>query len=459
MNSQHKRREADNGLTKEQIRKSLRDSTLDCVGASVTGGLTINYVTPYALTMQATTQQIGYLSSFPNLAMMLISFFAPMMVERVGSRRVFLLIADLIFDLLWLPILAVPYLFHTNQVWWLILFFTLSTAASGVIGPPWSAMMADLTPPELRGSYFGLRNLVGNFVTLIFSFVAGGLLQIYTDNTRLAFTIIFGGAMFGRLVSLYYLSRMSEPHPTLSPTVPQESIPQMARNLFSTNIGRFIIFVFFLNLGQNIAAPFFSPYLLSELKVSYINYQIINATAVIITILTVVWWGKRADKTGNIKILRITAMMVTFVSILWLVNSSVVWLCATQVYSGFAWAGFNLCAGLFIWDAAPQENRTRYIALFAGLSALGLTLGSLIGGDLGPNLPKIFGSYYLSIFLLSGIVKLVVVAGLFRRISEVRSVQAVKTTELLFGGLRPSMLANWWRRIYDHTHRRRPPQN
>ena len=209
MNSQHKRREADNGLTKEQIRKSLRDSTLDCVGASVTGGLTINYVTPYALTMQATTQQIGYLSSFPNLAMMLISFFAPMMVERVGSRRVFLLIADLIFALLWLPILAVPYLFHTNQVWWLILFFTLSTAASGVIGPPWSAMMADLTPPELRGSYFGLRNLVGNFVTLIFSFVAGGLLQIYTDNTRLAFTIIFGGAMFGRLVSLYYLSRMS----------------------------------------------------------------------------------------------------------------------------------------------------------------------------------------------------------------------------------------------------------
>jgi predicted MFS family arabinose efflux permease len=247
---------------------------------------------------------------------------------------------------------------------------------------------------------------------------------------------------------------MSEPHPTLSRTVQQESLPQMARNLFSTNIGRFIFFVFFLNLAQNIAAPFFSPYLLSELKVSYINYQIINATAVIITILTVVWWGRRADKAGNIKILHASAIMIIFVSILWLFNSSVVWLCATQVYSGFAWAGFNLCAGLFIWDAAPQENRTRYISLFAGLSALGLTLGSLIGGDAGPYLPKISGSYYLSIFLLSGIVKLIVVAGLFRRISEVRSVQAIKTTELLFGGLRPEALANWWQTICDRIRNR-----
>jgi len=88
------------------------------------------------------------------------------------------------------------------------------------------------------------------------------------------------------------------------------------------------------------------------------------------------------------------------VSLLWLVNSSVIWLLATQVYSGFAWAGFNLCAGIFIWDAAPQENRSRYIALFGALSALGITIGSLIGGNLGPYLPKISGSYFLTLFLV-----------------------------------------------------------
>jgi MFS family permease len=206
-------------------------------------------------------------------------------------------------------------------------------------------------------------------------------------------------------------------------------------------------------MAQNIDAPFFSAYLLEELHKSYISYQLITATMAVMTMLVVVWWGKRADKAGRVKVLHITALMIPFVSLLWLVNSSVTWLLATQVYSGFAWAGFNLCAGIFIWDAAPQENRSRYIALFGAFSALGITMGSLIGGNLGPYLPKISGSYFLTLFLVAGIVKLIVVLGLFRRISEVRNVQPIKATELLFGDLNPTALVAWWRRINDRSRR------
>jgi hypothetical protein len=70
------------------------------------------------------------------------------------------------------------------------------------------------------------------------------------------------------------------------------------------------------------------------------------------------------------------------------------------------------------------------------MNALGITLGALIGGNLAPHLPKISGSYFLTLFLIAGIVKFLVVLGLFRRISEVRDVLPVKTTELLFSGLR-----------------------
>ena len=401
--------------------------------------------------MQATTQQIGYLSSMPNFAIMLMSLFAPMISERVGNRKNFILSLVLVMGLLWLPIMAIPFVFHTNQVWWLIVFFTLITAASGIVGPTWSSMMADLTPPGLRGSYFGFRSFVGGLVTLVFSFVAAGLLQILTGNTRLAFTIIFIGAMIGRLISLFFLSRQYDPHPILPANPRKESIPQIIRRLFSTNIGRFMIFIIFFNLAQNIDAPFFSAYLLKELHISYISYQLITATMAVMTMLVVVWWGKRADKAGRIKVLHITALMVPFVSLLWLVNSSVAWLCAVQVYSGFAWAGFNLCAGMFIWDAAPQENRTRYIALFGALNALGITLGALIGGNLGPYLPKISGSYFLTLFLVAGIAKLIVVLGLFRRISEVRNVPTIKATELLFGDLNPAALITWWREISDRS--------
>lgn len=431
---------------------------LDGMFASVTGGLTGNYITPYALTMQATTQQIGYLASFPNFANMLVMLIAPLLAERVGSRKKFILPGVFIHALLYLPMLALPFIIPTNQVWWLIALVTLSTAAGGIIGPPWSAMMADLVPTEIRGSYFGVRNRINNFISLVFSFVAGGLLQIFTGDTRLAFVIIFAGAFVGRIISLYFLAAMAEPHPSLPKNGTRDSLAQITRGLFSTNIGRFIVFVMFLSFAQNLGAPFFSPYILKELKINYMSYQIIHAFTAVVQILVMTWWGKHADRVGNVKILRICALMIPFVPMLWLVSSNVVWICSVQVYSGFAWAGFNLCAGLFIYDAAPQENRARYIALHGALSAVGAMTGAFVGGNIGDYLPQIKGSDYLSLFLLSGILRLGVVLLLFRKIEEVREVEAVKTTELLFGKLRPSELAKSWRNFYARVRRIRRPR-
>jgi MFS family permease len=427
---------------------------MDAIAGTAAFGLTGAFITPYALTMKATTQQIGYLASVPNFMNMLVSLLAPMISERAGSRKALIVPTVFFQAIMFLPMLLIPYIFHTNQVWWLIIFCSLSTIAGGLSSSPWSSMMADLLPSELRGRYFGMRNRITSIIGLLSSFAAAGLLQLFTGNTMMAFTIVFAGATFGRLISTYGLSQMTEPHPVLSRDIPRESIPKIAGELFSTNIGRFILFAVFLNFAQNIDAPFFSVYMLRELKISYINYQIVNAMMAVVSIFVVAWWGRRADKAGNLKILHITALMIPFISMLWLVNSSVIWFCTIQVYAGFAWAGFNLCVGLFLWDAAPQENRTRFVAFFGALNALAITLGALIGGNLGPHLFKISGSYFLSLFLIAGIVKLLVVLGLFRRISEVREVPAEKTTELLFGGLRPAALANWRRNLrHPRSHR------
>ena len=436
-----KQREAPSGLTKEQTRKTLKNSILDGGAASVMSGLTGNYVTPYALTMQASTQQIGYLSSIPSFANMLVLLVAPFLSERAGSRKSLVLPAVLAQALMWLPILAIPYLFNSNQVWWLIAFVTLSTVAGSLSGPPWSAMMADLIPMELRGRYLGVRNRINGFVALVFSFVAGGLLQLLTGNVTLAFAIICGGAFAARLSSFYFLSLMNEPHPSVARPTAREGIPQIARGLLSTAVGRFMVFTVFLNMAVNTGSPFFSAYVLRELKYSYISYQFINAASAVVTLLAVTWWGRRADRAGSVKILRITAVLIPFVPVMWLVSNSVYWMSFVQVYSGFVWAGFNICAGLFIYDASPQENRARYIALYGALASIGTTLGSLAGGNLGPLLPRIAGSYFLTLFLVSGISRMVVVLLLLRLVSEVRDVQPVSTADILFSGLRPAALA------------------
>ena len=60
---------------------------MDAIAGTAAFGLTGAFITPYALTMKATTQQIGYLASVPNFMNMLVSLLAPMISERAGSRK------------------------------------------------------------------------------------------------------------------------------------------------------------------------------------------------------------------------------------------------------------------------------------------------------------------------------------------------------------------------------------
>jgi MFS family permease len=401
-------------------------------------GLTQNYVTPYALTMNATTQQVGLLTGIPNFTMAAVQFAAPGLSERVGSRRGFILRMAFLHALMWLPILLVPYLFATHQVWWLIGFVTLGTAFDSAANPVWGSMMADLVQQKLRGRFFGGRSRITGFISGVFMLVAGGILQLLTGNTNLAFTIIFAGAIASRLTSFYFLTQMYEP---LSPTIEKrshEGMLKISRVLVTTSLGSFILFCALINFTATVAGPFFSPYMLRDLKYSYITYTIMNAASGLATIAFMTWWGKRMDRAGSIKVLKITSLFIPFVPLGWAISRNFWWLIVVQVFSGFSWAGFQLSSSVFIYDAAPQENRTRYIALYNSLVFLGVSVGSLIGGIVAPHLPPFMGSYFLSIFIVSGLARLVVVVFFLPRMKEVRTVPAVSTSEVLFSDFKPA---------------------
>lgn len=416
------------------VKKSLRYSVLDGSAYSAMLGLTQDCITPFALALKATTAQVGLLVSIPNLAMALSQLTVPRLAEKARSRKKFILPIALAHALMWLPVLLIPWLFPGEKVWWLIGFFTVITALGSLGNPVWGSMMADLVPEEMRGKFFGFRGRVGGLLTLIFFFVGGAILEVSNKSVFVGFAIIFGLALVFRLISWFFLSRMYDP-PSSATRHSAFKLVATLKKMPSTNVGKFIIYVALMKFATYLAGPFFAVFMLRDLKFSYLTYVGITATADLVNILFLSFWGKRADKAGNIKVLRITALLVPLVPLLWIIGRDFYYLIPIQVLSGFAWSGFNLVSVNFLYDAASPEKRTQYIALANALNGVAICLGALTGGLLATHLPNLFGYQLLSLFLISGIARGLVGIRLYSRVFEMRRVRETTTAELLLGGL------------------------
>ncbi|MDD5191337.1 MAG: MFS transporter [Dehalococcoidales bacterium] len=424
-----------------KIKKSLRLSLFDGASSSVAMGLTQSYITPFALQLNATTFQIGLLTSIPNLSMALSQMIAPNLTERIGSRKGIVLPAVLIDAVMWLPMLLIPFLFKQHGFLFLMIFYTFKTVGGGLAGPAYGSLMADLAWENVRGRYFSRRLMISNACMIAMSFAAMFVMQYYQniDKQLIGFSILFGGAFVFRLLAAYFVFGMYEPPPRAGSPKP-EPVLKMIRHLNDSNLGKFIIVMSLTMFTTNMSGPFFGVYLLRDLKFDYIPYIIITSASGIFSILFQPFWGRRADKSGNVIIIKIATFLMPLVPISWVFSSNIYYLIASQAITAFVWSGMNLASSNFIYDAAKPEHRTQHLAIynmFVGVAACG---GSLLGGFLASHLPPLLGYPLRTLFLVAGLVRIVVVMVGFRQITEVRQVPKVSLMNF-FRGKFPKLAA------------------
>ena len=422
-----------------KIKKSLRFSFLDGVFASGMTGMTADYITPYALAFKATTGAIGILSAAPSLVSSLLQLKSADLTERFKSRRKVINTFVLLHTLMLLPIILIPLLFKAAPVLFLIIFVTLFTALNGLAMPIWSSLMSDHIPYRSRGKYFGWRSKVLGITTIIASLSAGFILHYFKNRILAGFMLIFSLAFILRLCSWYFLTRMFEPELKIDKES-YFSFFDFIRRIRQSNFAKFVVFAAALNFCVSIASPFFSVFMLRDLKFSYITYTIIVVTVTITQIFTFDRWGRHADKVGNIKVLKLTSFIICGLPLLWIFSQNPGYLVFTQVISGFAWAGFNLCATNFIYDAVTPQKRVRCIAYFNALVGIAIFSGALLGGAISNILPPIFGYRLLSLFLLASILRYISVFSLVGKIKEVRTTHEITSRDLFYSviGIRPA---------------------
>jgi len=425
-------------MKSNHVKKSLIVSLWDGLFASAMVGLTTDYITPYALFLKATSRQIGFLSAAPNLVSSLFQLSSADLVERLKSRKKIIILFVFFHFLMLAPVILIPYLFKTQPVIYLIIFITLFTGFNSFAAPAWSSLMSEYIPYKMRGKYFGWRNKILGMVTITFTFIAGFILYYFRNNILKGFQIVFVLAMLARFISWYFLTKMYEPPLRISKES-YFSLLDFIKRLKESNFARFVIFVSSLVFSVNIAAPFFSVFMLRDLKFNYLTYTILVSSVTITSIFTIDRWGRTADRIGNLRVLRFSSLFIASLPFWWIINQNPVYLLFIQIVSGFAWAGFNLCATNFIYDAVTPAKRTRCIAYFNVFSGTALCLGALSGGYLVNILPALFGYKILSLFLVASILRFSVVFFFSGKIKEVRPAEKINSRDLFYSviGLKP----------------------
>ncbi len=208
---------------------------------------------------------------------------------------------------------------------------------------------------------------------------------------------------------------------------------QFIKRFGESNFVKFVFFVSLLNFGVFLSSPFFAVYMLSELNFNYSLYTLITVSAALSGLITLPFWGRLADRFGNVKVIKTTAAISPILPVLWLFTKNPVLLCMINALAGYIWAGFNLAIINFIFDAASKEIRARCFAYFSFTNGIFIFAGTLLGGWLATNLPfAISGSRLLVLFLLSGVIRLAANFLLLKEFREVKEVPSIAPREMFY---------------------------
>jgi MFS family permease len=362
---------------------------------------------------------VAMLSTMTNFVAAVLYTKVPSIINRLGSRRKAILLLSLIDALCWLPLIGILLFFKPINPLWIIPCWVVNLIPGMLYQPARSAWLVDLVPVNVRGRYFGLRSAVSGAVYLGSFYIMGYVLQLSKGKILNGFAIVFLISLVAGLICFTIYTRIKN----TSTVVEKEKDFGFFDFLGETrkrNLGRFILFVALFQFAVYLATPFFVIFMLRDLHLSYMFYAMIFSTEFVAKVLFAPLWGRYSDKSGNLKVMRVVSLAIPFVPLFWLASHNVLYLVLVQLFSGICWAGFELCSSNFIYEAAPQGKRLKYIAYYKALSTLFMALGALVGACLLGIVRPVLGYNILALFVLSGVLRLAVTMVMFPRIREVR---------------------------------------
>ncbi|NLG84132.1 MAG: MFS transporter [Firmicutes bacterium] len=385
----------------------------------------------------------GFLAALPLIAgiFRLLSAF---LIEKFHRRREVFLIALYTQRLSWIPFALIPYLIPSTEPRLRIVLAVLCLSlhgAGGAIGDvAFISWLTDLVPAEIRGSYLGQRNRLGQITAMLTPLVVGWYLDRFPGFFGLSTALIAAAISGVADISIWLWVK----HPAMKENTPPLPLKEMLFVPLRLLPYRKLLFFWATALfAFGLAGPFFMVYVLEVLNFSYTEASIqLQVLPGIMAFLLSRFLGRSIDEYGSKPLLRLCMSISTSLPLFWLISTPrFPWpQLLANLLGGVTWIGLDMAQMSLMMKILPQEKRSFYIAGY-GLTAwlAGNATGSMFGGFLADRLrPLIEGNglrflgapltVYQVIFFFSFILRFLVLTLILPRIEEP---EAKSTREVL----------------------------
>ena len=345
----------------------------------------------------AGAEAVGLIEGVAEATAMITRVFSGALSDRLGKRKV-LALAGYGLGALSKPLFAlapgVGLVFTARFV---------DRIGKGIRGAPRDALIADVTPPRLRGAAFGLRQSLDTIGAFVGPLLAILLMELFAGDFRKVFwlAVIPGGAA---VAILFFGVR----EPKVSSAGGRKFFFSRAE-LAALGHGYWLV----VAVGAVFTlARFSEAFLLLRAEDVGLQTSFVPIVLVVMNIvytLTAYPAGYLSDRIGRTGLMAMGLLML-IISDLLLATAGQVWL--VLVGAGCWGLHMGLTQGLLsalVADSAAPQRRGTAFGVFGLISGVALLLASLLAGWLWQNFgaaTTFFGGAGLAVFALGGFVML-----------------------------------------------------
>ncbi len=396
----------------------LRAMVRDAVAFSLMVGVGETYVPAFVLAAGHGAVAAGLVATLPMLAGAVFQLVTPVASRRLGSYRRWVVACARLQALAFVPLvgaalsgaLPLPWIFAASAAYW---GFGMAT------GPAWNAWASALVPPERRARFFAHRSRLAQ-MALFAGITLGGVALDHSaghGHALTTFGALFAAALVFRWISAAQLARQSEPA-GLAAGQRVLSLGEVLASLRRGDAGRLLLYLLGMQVAVQVAAPFFTPFMLGHLKLSYWAFTALTASSFLARIAALPFLGRLAHRHGAGALLRLGAVGIVPLPALWLVSDRVDYLLVLQVLSGTAWAALELGTLLAFFEGLEESERASILSVFNFANTVAMAAGSLVGGLLLREIGTP-GHAYTVLFVVSVTLRLAVLFLVPRRLRPV----------------------------------------